>query len=79
MAVQTLRAREEAWRLLLHSTGGEVRATVTIHTDVVAGYVLNVRASLQRPSILTSEVLEFHQTEVDPHIPFLPIFLSGPA
>eukprot|EP00873_Tetraselmis_striata_P033213 jgi/Tetstr1/453477/TSEL_003969.t1 len=61
---KTLRAREEAWRLLLHSTGGEVRATVTIHTDVVAGYVLNVRASLQRPSILTSEVLEFHQTEV---------------
>lgn len=45
-------------------SGAEVRSTLTIHTDVVAGYSLSVRAGLSSPTILVAPSLNYSVVEV---------------
>eukprot|EP01087_Luapelamoeba_hula_P000070 TRINITY_DN1003_c0_g1_i1.p1 TRINITY_DN1003_c0_g1~~TRINITY_DN1003_c0_g1_i1.p1 ORF type:complete len:1504 (+),score=275.36 TRINITY_DN1003_c0_g1_i1:1230-5741(+) len=56
--------RIQVWKRLVQDKQADIRASLTVNTDVVMGYTLAVRASLTYPTIITEPVINFSLTQV---------------
>eukprot|EP00899_Mesostigma_viride_P004712 jgi/Mesvir1/14241/Mv09679-RA.1 len=59
-----LRRREVLWESLAARGLTDVRASLTLHTDVVKGLTLAVRGQLARPTVLREPTLNFSRTHL---------------
>jgi len=62
--LKALRLHRDEWAAYVRSVGGELRSSISLHTDVVAGYPLNIHAALTSPTILAAPSLNFSIVEV---------------